>query len=163
MLSRKRRRNSEQSESTLRTVIESSPDSITINRAADGAYIAANHGFVKMSGFNLEETLGRSARELGLWVASAELKEFFRRLTADSVVPGFAWSARRKTGEIISALTSASLMELGGEQCIITITRDISEIKQTERELMVAREAALAASRAKSEFSRACRTRSERR
>jgi PAS domain S-box-containing protein len=141
-----------ESESTLRTVIESSPDSITINRAADGTYIAANHGFVRMSGFSLEETLGRSARELGLWAESAELKEFLRRLRADSVVPGFAWSARRKTGEITSALTSASLMELGGEQCVITITRDITEIKQTELELMAAREAALAASQAKSEF-----------
>jgi PAS domain S-box-containing protein len=141
-----------ESESTLRTVIESSPDSITINRAADGTYIAANHGFVRMSGFSLEETLGRSARELGLWAENAELKEFLRRLRADSVVPGLAWSARRKTGEIISVLTSASLMELGGEQCVVTITRDITEIKQTELELTAAREAALAASRAKSEF-----------
>lgn len=141
-----------ESESTLRTVIESSPDSITINRAADGIYIAANHGFVRLSGFSLEEALGRSALELGLWAESAELKEFLRRLRADSVVPGFAWSARRKTGEIISVLTSASLMELGGEQCVITITRDITEIKQTELELTAAREAALVASQAKSEF-----------
>jgi CheY-like chemotaxis protein/nitrogen-specific signal transduction histidine kinase len=43
-------------------------------------------------------------------------------------------------------------IEIAEEQCIMTTGRDISRLKQTERELIAAREAALAASHAKSEF-----------
>jgi two-component system, sensor histidine kinase and response regulator len=41
---------------------------------------------------------------------------------------------------------------VAGELCVIAIIRDISTLKQTERELIAAREAALAASEAKSHF-----------
>src|SRR6202040_3332348 len=47
---------------------------------------------------------------------------------------------------------SSVVTELGGELCAISIAHDITERKQSEIELRAAREAALAASQAKSEF-----------
>ena len=49
-------------------------------------------------------------------------------------------------------LLSAVNLELQGQLCCLTISREISDLKMTQRELVGAREAALAASRAKSEF-----------
>ena len=43
-------------------------------------------------------------------------------------------------------------LELHGQLCCLTISREIADLKMTQRELVAAREAALAASRAKSEF-----------
>jgi len=59
---------------------------------------------------------------------------------------------RARDGTIIPCLVSAAVTELLGEQCVITVCRDITQLKHTERELIEAREQALAASRAKSEF-----------
>jgi CheY-like chemotaxis protein len=49
-------------------------------------------------------------------------------------------------------LISAALTEIGSEQCAVAIVHDIRELKRTENDLVRAREAALAASKAKSEF-----------
>src|ERR1039458_7132938 len=51
-----------------------------------------------------------------------------------------------------SVLISAVNLELHGQLCCLTISREISDLKMTQRELVGAREAALAASQAKPEF-----------
>ena len=57
-----------------------------------------------------------------------------------------------KDGAEQPVLLSALNLELHGQLCCLTISREISDLKMTQRELVAAREAALAASRAKSEF-----------
>ena len=59
---------------------------------------------------------------------------------------------RMKDGTEQPVLLSALNLELHGQLCCLTISRGISDLKMTRRELVAAREAALAASRAKSEF-----------
>jgi signal transduction histidine kinase/CheY-like chemotaxis protein len=59
---------------------------------------------------------------------------------------------RNKDGSEQPVLMSALNLELHGQLCCLSISRGISDIKMTQRELVGAREAALAASRAKSEF-----------
>jgi two-component system sensor histidine kinase/response regulator len=142
-----------EAESTLRKVIESSPDAISINRASDGVCIAVNEGFVRMSGLAAQEILGRAPREIGVWADRAELKRFMERLTVEKVIPSYGFTAARKGGSTFPALLSGRLTTgSDDEQLVITITRDISDIKKTESDLIAAREAALAASRAKSDF-----------
>ncbi|MBV8772637.1 MAG: response regulator [Deltaproteobacteria bacterium] len=96
--------------------------------------------------------IGKTAHELGLWAEASEARAFMRHLRAHSIVTNMELSARTRSGSFRPHLVSAVLAEIGSEQCIVCITRDITEIKQTEQELARTREAALAASRAKSEF-----------
>ncbi len=56
-------------------------------------------------------------------------------------VRNFETELRTKDGPVVPSLVSATMVELGGEQCVISIARDISELKRTERELRAAREA----------------------
>src|SRR5271166_2072101 len=51
-----------------------------------------------------------------------------------------------------AGLISAITLHYLGHRCLITITRDIGALKETQRQLIAAREEALEASRAKSEF-----------
>jgi signal transduction histidine kinase len=50
------------------------------------------------------------------------------------------------------ALVSSVVLQLGGRQCALFIARDISRLKETQRQLEAASRAALEASKAKSEF-----------
>ena len=141
-----------ESEAMVRRIIETSPDCIAIVRTSDEACIDVNEGFVKHLGFTRAEALGRSVRELGLFASNAESREFMRRLRADAVVRSMELNLRRKDGGVVPHLISAVLTEFGSDECVISITRDITEIKHAEGELIAAREGAMAASRAKSEF-----------
>jgi hypothetical protein len=46
-----------------------------------------------------------------------------------------AVALRRKDGVKVPHLVSAVLIELGSEQCVVSIAHDITAIKQTQREL----------------------------
>jgi len=68
------------------------------------------------------------------------------------VVRNLEATFKRKDGGTYSGLISALNLKFRGHWCCITITRDIGTLKETERQLIDAREAALEASRAKSDF-----------
>ncbi len=59
---------------------------------------------------------------------------------------------QHRRGRKIPHITSAVVVELGGEMCAISVAHDITERKRAELDLIGARAAALAASQAKSEF-----------
>ncbi|MBV8452374.1 MAG: response regulator, partial [Deltaproteobacteria bacterium] len=99
-----------------------------------------------------EEAIGKTQRELGLWADLSQAREAMRRLWKDGVITNMELSLRRKNGTILPCLFSAALTEIGSELCVVAIVHDITELKRTEADLVQAREAALAASRAKSEF-----------
>jgi PAS domain S-box-containing protein len=60
------------SEERFRLAFKTSPDSIAINRASDGKYVAVNQGFVQLLGWTEGEVLGRTSLELGIWVHAEE-------------------------------------------------------------------------------------------
>jgi signal transduction histidine kinase len=59
---------------------------------------------------------------------------------------------RSRDGTLSPFMVSTPVLELNGEPCAVALLRDIAEIKEMEGDLITAREAALAVSRAKSEF-----------
>jgi PAS domain S-box-containing protein len=142
----------QESESTLRSIFESSLETIGLNRLADGAFIDVNPAFTRTLGYTREEVVGRSADSFQIWPDRSKLREFMQELRRTGFVRHMEAELRAKDGHRLSALVSAAVLEVRGERCIVVQTLDITERKRVERELVAAREAALAASRAKSEF-----------
>jgi two-component system sensor histidine kinase/response regulator len=140
-----------ESAATLRRIFDASLDVISVIRFSDGSYVDISSSFAD-TGFERGEALGKLSNRLGLWANKEQFKEFLRRLKKNGVVRNMEVEFRRKDGFVNSNLISATIAELNGEQCVVTFSRDISKIKKTEHELRAAREAAEAASHAKSEF-----------
>ena len=136
----------QESEQTLRRTFETSLDAITIERVSDGRYIDVNNAF-EIFGYRREEALGKTAEELGTWADLEELEAFSQKLKLEGQVRDSECLCRTRDGKIISSLISA-VKWFGGEPCVVSFWRDISRLKQTERELIAARETALAASEA---------------
>ncbi len=128
-----------ESEAKLRKIFETSTDSITINRLSDGCYLEVNDGFRRL-GFSREEPLGETSRDLGLWNDRDQMLKFLRLLETDGTVANFPCDVRAKNAAIRPFLVSATVVELGGEDCVVSIARDITAFKQTERDLNAARE-----------------------
>jgi PAS domain S-box-containing protein len=118
---------------------------------ADGVIIAVNERLCAMSGLKAEELVGHRAKEIGIW-SPPDLKRFSRSLRIHGYVRDLGVPLRDHSRRMIPHTVSSVVTELGGELCTITIAHDITEQKRAEMELLKAREAALAASQAKSEF-----------
>ncbi len=138
------------SEATLRRMFEATPD-IIITRRADGPILDVNDEFVKRTGITREQALGSSMDDVRLFLRPEDRAEFLRRVQADGIIQDFEADFSLK-GVAVPYLVSGAVVESEDGPLIFGISRDIGARKQMERELIAAREAALAASRAKSEF-----------
>ena len=114
-----------------------SPDSININRLRDGVYLDINQGFTEIIGYTAEEVIGRSSlpSDLSIWINKQDRDCLASALEARGEVTGLEALFRRKDGRVVVGLMSARLIELGGEQCILSITRDITDRKRAEEAL----------------------------
>lgn len=124
------------SEERFLLAFKTSPDSINITRLSDGKYIEVNEGFLNITGYSAEEVLGRSSAEINIWVDPEDRKRLVQGLSADNKVTNLEARFRKKNGEIIVGLMSAAVITLQGERCILNITRDISDRKKAEQEIV---------------------------
>ena len=88
------------SEEKFSKAFHASPDSININRLADGVYLAVNEGFTRITGYTAEEVLGHSSLpdDLGLWVNGEDRRRLQEGLNREGFVQGLEAPFRKKNG-----------------------------------------------------------------
>ncbi len=91
-----------------------------------------------MTGYTREDVIGKTSVELDIWVNPAQRAFSRERITGDGVVNNLEAQFRLKNGSIITGLMSASVIEVNNEKCLLNITRDISDRKQAENDLLFA-------------------------
>ena len=140
-----------ESETALRQVFDQNLDSMSILDLETGRYIEINQEYSRTTGYSRDETIGKRSREILLM--SPEENE---RLVAELKRAGFVRNMESiftgKDGTTYCGLLCAYNLKLRGHLCCVFVTRDIRELKETQRQLIAAREAALDASRSKSDF-----------
>ncbi|MGH7934301.1 MAG: PAS domain S-box protein, partial [Candidatus Binataceae bacterium] len=141
-----------ESETKLREIFDASLDAVAITRVADGVYIDVNRAFEEITGYRKAEVVGATVAALNVWVNIDERRKFARQLRQSGARHDKEVMLRDRDGTERPFLLSANIVELDGEPCVVSITRDITRRKKIEAEQIAAREAALAASEAKSEF-----------
>ncbi|MBK9992104.1 MAG: PAS domain S-box protein [Verrucomicrobia bacterium] len=123
-----------ESEKKFSRAFHISPDSININRLEDGVYIDINEGFSKILGYTREEVLGRSSLPggLGIWVNKSDRERMVAGLKTAGEVVGLEAPFRAKDGRTFIGLLSAKVLNINGEECALSFTRDITGRKQAE-------------------------------
>ena len=116
-------------------VFHSSPDAIVISRLADGVYLEVNEAWAQLSGYSKEEALGKSALDLNIWVEPEDRRQLVNKLAAGNAVRQFDFQFRRKNGEVAQALMSAEVIELRGEQCLLSLLADVTERRRAVEQL----------------------------
>ncbi len=124
-----------ESEEKFRKAFNTSTDSIIISRLSDGLLLDVNLGFCKITGFSKEDTVGKTIVDLGVWGDIKERDKVVQELMQNGAVDNFEAKFKTKDGKLIYGLFSASLIEIIGEPYIISITRDITERKKSEKKI----------------------------
>ncbi len=141
-----------ESEMALRQLFDQNLDSMTITDLETGRYIDVNEEYTRNSGYSREDVVGKRSREHQSFENAEEGLRYVEELRRAGLVRNMEATLRHKDGSTYSGLISAVNLKLRGHLCSVSITRDIGALKETQHQLIAAREAALEASRAKSEF-----------
>ena len=121
------------SEERLAKAFRSSPDAISIARKEDDCLLEVNDTWEALFGCGRDKAVRRTLVELGLWGA-ADRERFLRLLDTEHRVRDFAVDLRTRTGGIRSVVVGADIHEMGGEPCVITFTRDLTQQRRAEAE-----------------------------
>ena len=124
------------SEEKFSKAFHASPDSIVITRAEDGTYIDVNEAFQEMTGYTRDEVMGHSSVELKLWADPEARMVMLRLLNQYGHVRNLDVRFRVKSGEIRELLWSADVIEYQREACLIAISRDVTDQRHLEKELL---------------------------
>lgn len=124
-----------ESEERFKLAFFTSPDSININSIYDGTYIEVNKGFSEITGYTREEVIGKSSLALNIWADPKDRDKLVKGLTEDGFVKNLEAKFITKNGKIIDGLMSATIIKWKGKPHVINISREITSLKETERQL----------------------------
>ena len=128
------------SEERFSKIFRASPIGLSITRMVDGKYIDVNEAFLGLFGYTREEALSHTSVELQTWASPAERERVTAPLQREGGLREVEALYRRKSGEVWTALVSAELIEIAGEQYVLALLQDITERKKAEANLAAAQQ-----------------------
>lgn len=110
-------------------VFQASPDWIVITRISDGHIVEANKGFEHLSGFTRESVMGQSAVSLDMWPDPSHRQALVDKLLQTRLLQSEPIQLRKRDGEIIDCVLSASLIDFAGsaDSHAIWVARDVTQ------------------------------------
>jgi PAS domain S-box-containing protein len=115
------------SEGLFVKIFQESPDIVTLSTVTDGRYVDVNETFLRLSGRQRSDVIGRTSLELGIWsdpALRARLIEKLRRegtfleVAALAVTPGGAARDYSVSGEIV---------QFEDQELLLVVSHDITE------------------------------------
>ena len=141
-----------QSEERFSKAFHASPDMITLSRLKDNVFVDVNASFLRCTGYTRDEVIGRTPADLNIWSDMTMARAVKKALATHGTVRDVETMGLNRAGEHFAVSYSADLVEIDGEPHTLAVIHDLRRIKQAEAEMARARDAALAAAQAKSQF-----------
>lgn len=120
------------SEEKFALAFRASPHPIIISTMGDGLFLEVNESFLSLTGYDLEEIVGRTALDLNLWVNPEDREAMFQLLERERKIRSQEFDFRIKSGEIRTGLLSAEIIKLDEEDCLLAVVNDITERKRIQ-------------------------------
>ncbi len=113
-----------------------SPLNLTITRLSDGSFVEINQAQDPVQGLKLEDQLGKTSVDTGVWLTPADRERFVAQLLRDGRIDNYDTRMRHKDGSLIDTRLWAELIEIDGEACILSCTINTTAEKRREALLL---------------------------
>jgi len=111
------------------------PEGLSITRINDGTFIEVNQGCTRLLGYERDEIIGHTSKELKIWPDLDQRQKLMDLVEKDGEFHDLEVKFRAKSGVIRDVLISGETLSVNQQECIILCARDISDRKQVQREL----------------------------
>ncbi len=123
----------QESEERFAKIFRTSPDPISLRSFPSGKYLEVNDSLVNLLEYSRAEIIGKTADELGSWIASPqERQNLIQALEENGKLQGLEIQLVSRSGKQIFSLVSCELIELDGQRCLLTVAKDITDRKHLE-------------------------------
>lgn len=112
-----------------------SPVWVAINSFEDERFSEVNRSFLRLTGYEYEEVMGRTAQELGLWPDLDHRRQLLARLRERGRLVDSEVTLRMKDGKLREFIWNAEEITIGDQQCSVNVLSDVTRLKSAEREL----------------------------
>ena len=122
------------SEERFAKAFNANPHPMSLAALDDGRVIEVNDSFLQLSGYSSTELLGRTSLE-SLWEMPISRTELIDRAQKEGVVRNVEAIVRARNGSARTVLLSSLIIDVGGEDCLLSVANDITERRQAEDQL----------------------------
>jgi PAS domain S-box-containing protein len=123
------------SEERFAKAFRSSPAPQVISDIQTGRFLDVNDTWMEMLGWNKEEMIGWTSKQVGIWDDPAERDRIVHKLQVHGHFKDEPITFRTKHGKKIEALWSAEKISLAGQELMLSMISDQTERKKIERQL----------------------------
>ena len=123
-----------ESENRYRTTFDSIPDSVTVTLLKNGRYSYVNDGFCRITGYSRAEVIGHTPLDINLYADSEDRTHMTQLLQEQGELLNLAIKFRKKDGTFIESLFSARPLKIAGEDCLVALAKDVTDMKRSEEE-----------------------------
>jgi PAS domain S-box-containing protein len=128
----------QRAEKLLETAFRTSPDAMVLFRAGDELIVDVNDAWCRTTGYSREEVVGRSQKDLGLWLDPADSDRLAALIREHGSVAAFEFGFRRR-GRAAAieegvAVLAARPAVVDGVTYLLCIAHDVTQERRQERE-----------------------------
>ena len=140
-----------ESEKRFRSFFNLIPDPVIITNISNGSFIEANEAALTLGNMSREDALEKSVFSFGLYEDISRRDYILEKLGTQGYILNEEMVVK-VFGKSITVLASGIMIEPFEDHNVLFVARDISDRKQMERELILAKDKAEAGERLKSSF-----------
>ena len=124
-----------ESEERFYKIFKHSPAALAISELETGRYLEVNDACTRLLDYGREEMIGRTSRELGLWVEPSDWERWVEMLNTHGLFHDEPATFRSRTGRLLKTRASAVKMNLGGREVLLTMVYDETQRWEAEESL----------------------------
>ncbi len=122
------------SEERFGKAFNANPHPMSLALLDDGHIIEVNESFVELSGYARPELIGRTSLE-AIWELPLSRSELVQRVKDQGAVRDIEAKIHTKAGKSRIVLLSSLIVEIGGQNCLLSVSNDITERRRAEQQL----------------------------